>query len=136
MYLQIGAISSSGVSPIVRVPSDSPAAIKRVLDAGAHGIMVPMIDTKEQAEAVVRAVKYPSDRWPRGVRGAGAMFAPAAFNQNGRDYLLRANDNITICVQIESRTAVENVEEIVKVDGIGMIYPFPQEILRNYEVWP
>lgn len=125
MYLQIGAISSSGVSPIVRVPSDSPAAIKRVLDAGAHGIMVPMIDTKEQAEAVVRAVKYPSDRWPQGVRGAGAMFAPAAFNQNGRDYLLRANDNITICVQIESRTAVENVEEIVKVDGIGMMTSFP-----------
>jgi 4-hydroxy-2-oxoheptanedioate aldolase len=47
------------------------------------------------------------------------MFAPAAFNQNGRDYLLSANDNVMICVQIESRKAVENVEEIASVDGIG-----------------
>lgn len=47
------------------------------------------------------------------------MFAPAAFNQTGRDYLLSANDNVMICVQIESRKAVENVEDIAKVDGIG-----------------
>lgn len=100
--------------------------IKRVLDAGAHAIMVPMCETKEQAEDIVRATKYPSDNWPQGLRGAGAMFAPAAFNQTGRDYLLRANDNVMICVQIESRKAVENVEEIAKVEGIGN---FPKNIL-------
>ncbi|KAF4453501.1 aldolase citrate lyase family [Fusarium albosuccineum] len=115
MYLQVGAISSSGVSPIVRIPGSEPWMIKRVLDAGAHVIMVPMCETKEQAEAIVRAAKYPSSDWPTGIRGAGAMFAPAAFNQNGREYLLNANQNLMICVQIETRKAVENVEEIANV---------------------
>lgn len=53
------------------------------------------------------------------------MFAPAAFNQNGREYLLSANDNVMICVQIETRKAVENVEEIASVDGIGKNPPLP-----------
>lgn len=120
MYLQIGAISTSGVSPIVRIPMGEPWMIKRALDAGAHAIMVPMCETKEQAEQIVQASKYPSKAFPTGRRGAGAMFGPSAFNQNGRDYLLSANDNVMICVQIETRTAVENVEEIASVEGIGM----------------
>ncbi|KEY64027.1 hypothetical protein S7711_07391 [Stachybotrys chartarum IBT 7711] len=131
MYLQIGAISSSGVSPIVRVPASEPWMFKRVLDAGAHGIMVPMCETKEQAEAIVKACKYPSREWPNGVRGAGAMFAPAAFNQNGRDYLLSANTNVMICVQIESRTAVENVEAIASVEGIDMLFIGPNDLASS-----
>jgi hypothetical protein len=78
---------------------------------------------QEQAEAIVRACKYPSNQWKNGVRGAGGMFAPAAFNQNGREYLLGANDNVMICVQIETRKAVENVEEIASVEGIGKNAP-------------
>lgn len=121
MYLQIGAISSSGVSPVVRIPADAPWMVKRALDAGAHAIMVPMCETKEQAEQLVRAAKYPSKAHPEGIRGTGAMFAPAAFNLTGRDYLLNANDKVMVFVQIESRRGVENVEEIAKVDGIGML---------------
>ena len=64
-------------------------------------------------------MKYPSAQWPKGIRGAGAMFAPALFNQNGHDYLKNANDNILVIVQIESRLGVENCEEIAKVDGVG-----------------
>ncbi|KAK7409082.1 hypothetical protein QQX98_008743 [Neonectria punicea] len=131
MYLQVGAISSSGASPIVRVPAGEPWMIKRVLDAGAHAIMVPMCETKEQAEAIVRAAKYPSDSWPQGLRGTGAMFAPAAFNQTGRDYLLRANDNVMICVQIESRKALENVEEIANVEGIDMLFIGPNDLASS-----
>ncbi|KAH7145686.1 Pyruvate/Phosphoenolpyruvate kinase-like domain-containing protein [Dactylonectria estremocensis] len=131
MYLQVGAVSSSGASPIVRVPAGDSWMIKRVLDAGAHGIMVPMCETKEQAEEIVRAAKYPSDDWPQGRRGAGAMFAPAAFNQTGRDYLLRANENVMISVQIESRKAVENVEEIAKVDGIDMLFIGPNDLASS-----
>ena len=121
MYLQIGAISSSGVSPVVRIPADAPWMVKRALDAGAHAIMVPMCETKEQAELLVRAAKYPSKAQPEGIRGTGAMFAPAAFNLTGRDYLLNANDKVMVFVQIESRRGVENVEEIAKVDGLGML---------------
>ncbi|KAJ2961288.1 hypothetical protein NQ176_g11008 [Zarea fungicola] len=94
MYLQVGAISCAGVSPIVRLAGSEPWMIKRALDSGAHAIMVPMCETVEQAQAIVQASKYPSARWPKGIRGAGAMFGPAAFNQNGREYLLSANENV------------------------------------------
>ncbi|KAK1657543.1 2-dehydro-3-deoxyglucarate aldolase [Colletotrichum godetiae] len=131
MYLQVGAISSSGVSPIVRIPASEHWMMKRALDCGAHAIMVPMCETKEQAEAIVCACKYPSSRWPQGLRGAGAMFAPAAFNQTGREYLLTANENVMVCVQIESRKAVENVEEIASVDGIDMLFIGPNDLASS-----
>ncbi|KAH7014082.1 2-dehydro-3-deoxyglucarate aldolase [Microdochium trichocladiopsis] len=132
MYLQIGAISSSGVSPIVRIPTDEPWMVKRALDAGAHAIMVPMCETASQAEAIVRAAKYPdTKKWPAGRRGAGAMFAPAAFNQNGRDYLFRANDNVMVCIQIETRLALENIEAIVAVEGIDMVFIGPNDLASS-----
>lgn len=165
MYLQVGAISSSGASPIVRIPASEPWMIKRALDSGAHAIMVPMCETKvaslpltphpspptstratifravsyrsftntpqEQAEAIVRASKYPSRSHPTAFRGAGAMFAPASFNQTGREYLLSANTNVLICVQIETRTAVENVEAIAAVDGIDMLFVGPNDLASS-----
>ncbi|KXH32906.1 hypothetical protein CSIM01_07533 [Colletotrichum simmondsii] len=85
----------------------------------------------EQAEAIVRACKYASSCWPQGLRGAGAMFAPAAFSQTGREYLLTANDNVMVCVQIESRKAVENVEEIAAVDGIDMLFVGPNDLASS-----
>ncbi|KAL1872320.1 hypothetical protein VTK73DRAFT_1551 [Phialemonium thermophilum] len=131
MYYQVGAVSSAGVSPIVRIPGSEGWMIKRALDCGAHAVMVPMCETKEQAEAIVRACKYPSQRWKSGIRGTGAMFAPAAFNQTGRDYLLGANDNVMICVQIETRTAVENIETIAAVDGIDMLFVGPNDLASS-----
>ena len=102
MYLAVGAIASAGASPIVRIPAGEVWMMKRALDSGAHAIMIPMCETKEQAEAIVNGMKYPSASWPNGIRGAGAMFAPALFNQNGHEYLRHANDNILVIVQIES----------------------------------
>lgn len=67
----------------------------------------------------------------RRIRGTGAMYAPTAFNQNGREYLLTANDNVMICVQIESRRAVENVEEIAAVDGIDMLFIGPNDLASS-----
>ncbi|EOO01030.1 putative aldolase citrate lyase family protein [Phaeoacremonium minimum UCRPA7] len=116
---------------MVRIPGSEHWMVKRALDCGAHAIMVPMCETREQAEAIVRACKYPSTRWPTGLRGAGAMYAPAAFNQNGREYLLSANDNVMVCVQIESRKAVENVEEIAAVDGIDMLFIGPNDLASS-----
>ncbi|OJK04010.1 hypothetical protein ASPACDRAFT_1852926 [Aspergillus aculeatus ATCC 16872] len=131
MYLQVAAITAAGVSPIVRIPALDTWMMKRALDAGAHGIMVPMCETKEQAELVVRGCKYPSARWPQGIRGTGAMFAPNAFNQNGREYLTHANDNITIIVQIETRQAVENCEAIASVEGIDMLFVGPNDLASS-----
>jgi 4-hydroxy-2-oxoheptanedioate aldolase len=59
------------------------------------------------------------------------MFAPTAFNQSGRDYLLSANDNVMVCVQIESRLAVENIEEIAAVDGIDMLFIGPNDLAAS-----
>ncbi|KAI1324659.1 Pyruvate/Phosphoenolpyruvate kinase-like domain-containing protein [Xylariaceae sp. FL0255] len=131
MQLQVGTISSSGSSPIVRVAAAEPWLIKRALDCGAHGIMVPMCDSASQAEAIVRACKYPSARWPQGVRGAGAMFAQAAFNQTSREYLLGANENVTIIVQIESRAAIEQVEAIAAVNGIDALFVGPNDLASS-----
>lgn len=80
---------------------------------------------KEQATTIVNGMKYPSPEWPNGIRGAGAMFAPANFNQNGQEYLRHSNNNILVIIQIESRKAVENCEEIAGVDGIGMFLSIP-----------
>lgn len=131
MYLQVGAISSAGVSPIVRVPGSEHWMLKRALDCGAHAVMVPMCETAEQARAVASACKYPSSRWPSGTRGAGAMFAPAAFNLTGREYLSRANESVLVIVQIESRRAVENVEQIAAVDGVDMLFVGPNDLASS-----
>ncbi|KAL4811145.1 Pyruvate/Phosphoenolpyruvate kinase-like domain-containing protein [Aspergillus unguis] len=127
MALQIAAIAAAGVSPIVRIPASEPYMMKRALDAGAHGIMVPMCETKQQAQAVVAGCKYP----PQGVRGAGAMFAHSAFKQTAREYLETANQNVVVIVQVETRRAVENVEEIAGVDGVDMLFVGPNDLASS-----
>ncbi|PWY62207.1 HpcH/HpaI aldolase/citrate lyase family protein [Aspergillus eucalypticola CBS 122712] len=134
MYLQVGA--SAGMSPIGRIPASEPWMMKCALDCGAHATMVPMCVTKvrqmpEQAEAIVRGCNYPSSQWPQGLRGAGAMFAPAAFNQSGREYLTHANNNVVIIVQIESRMAVENCAAIAAVPGIDMLFVGPNDLASS-----
>ncbi|KAG4422746.1 hypothetical protein IFR04_004094 [Cadophora malorum] len=135
MYLAVGAIMSGGASPIVRVPASEPWMMKRALDSGTHAVMIPMCETPEQAEEIVRAMKYPSKEWPKGIRGAGAMFAPANFSQNGGDYLRTANDNILVIVQIESHLAVENCEKIAAVDGIDMLFIGPNDLAASMGYW-
>ena len=99
-------------APIVRIPDHDAGKIKRVLDAGAAGLMVPMVESAEEAERVVEAVRYP----PEGRRGA----APARASGYGRsfgEYFEGANEGLVTIVQIETARAVENIEEGVAVDG-------------------
>lgn len=132
MYLAVAAVASAGASPVVRVPSCEPWLIKRALDCGAHGLLVPMCETREQAERIVSACRYPhAGKGTPGARGAGAMFAPANFLQNGREYLTHANDNITVIVQIETQKASENVEEIAAVDGIDGLFVGPNDLASS-----
>ena len=114
----IRAVEAAGddTASIVRVPSHDPARIKRVLDAGAGGIMVPMVETADDAEAVVEATRYP----PEGVRGA----APARASDYGGsfdEYFATANDRLVTIVQVESQEGVENVAEIAAVEGVDAI---------------
>ena len=108
----IRAIAAAGPAPLARVADNSPGAINDLLDAGALGVVVPMVNCRKDAEDAVRAAYYP----PRGKRSKGGS-APILY---GEDYAKRANDEILLVVMIETREAVENAAEILSVPGVGM----------------
>jgi 2-keto-3-deoxy-L-rhamnonate aldolase RhmA len=117
------AISGSDCVPVARVPANDPVWIHRSLDAGAQGIIVPMIDTAEEAERAVREARFP----PRGVRGFGFSRA----NAHGIDfaeYAREADEGIAVVLQIEHARAVENLEEIAAVDGADALLIGPYDL--------
>lgn len=108
----IRIIDLKGKTPLVRLTANDPNQIKRVMDAGAHGVIVPMVNSKEQAEAAVRAVKYP----PVGARGVGLARAQK-YGFGFEEYVARQKDSIVIA-QIEHIEAIHNLEQILSVEGI------------------
>jgi 4-hydroxy-2-oxoheptanedioate aldolase len=116
------AISSgSDATPLVRVPWNDPAYIMRVLDAGAYGIVCPMINTRAEAEALVRAGRYP----PLGERSFGPF---RAAQYAGADYWQHANDEVLLLAMIETRQAVGNLAEILSVKGLSGVYIGPSDL--------
>ncbi|CEI60093.1 unnamed protein product [Fusarium venenatum] len=115
MTFLVTAISSQGVSPLVRVRMTHVDLIKRSLDAGAHGIIVPMINTAEDARNVVQYAKFP----PQGQRGQGSAFPGFAFGVDIPTYMAIANETLLTCLQIESKLGVENADAICAVPGVG-----------------
>lgn len=109
----IQVIECYGVVPLVRVGENNPNLIKMVMDAGAYGVIVPMINTKEDAEAAVNAVKYP----PIGTRGVGLARAQG-YGFNFDEYAATINEESVVIAQIEHIEAVDNLEAILSVDGI------------------
>ncbi|WP_441234519.1 HpcH/HpaI aldolase family protein [Bradyrhizobium sp. 930_D9_N1_4] len=120
---QLRSLKDTGCAGIVRVPSNDPIYIKRVLDIGVDGLMVPNIGDKAAAERAVAACRYP----PAGTRGA---FSGMRANRYGLDtsYHQGANDAITVIVQIESRDAVGNIADIARVDGIDAMFIGPRDL--------
>jgi 4-hydroxy-2-oxoheptanedioate aldolase len=116
------AITAGGdATPMVRVPWNDPAYIMRVLDAGAYGIICPMINTKAEAEALVRAGRYP----PLGERSMGPF---RAAQYGGADYWQHANDEVLLFAMIETRQAVGNLPEILSVKGLNGVYIGPSDL--------
>ncbi|KAJ5174836.1 uncharacterized protein N7482_000713 [Penicillium canariense] len=126
------AIGHESASPIIRVPWGEEWMIKRALDAGAHGIMTPMCHSEVDAANIVKYTRYP----PQGTRGYGPMFAPHSLPgvNPGPDYDEQVNSSVTVCVQIESRPGVENVEKIAAVDGIDVLFIGPFDLARQMGV--
>lgn len=115
------AISTSDTTPIVRVSSHSPAGIMKVLDAGAMGVIVPLINNREEAAAAISACRYP----PAGTRS----FGPArAALYGGPGYAVEANDEIACIAMIETRAGIDNLEEIVATPGLGGVYIGPADL--------
>ena len=110
---------------VVRVPAADPVTIKQVLDLGAQSLLVPMVETAAQAQAVVRACRYP----PAGERGIGG--ARAARWGAIPDYLDRADDQIAVVVQVETSTGLENLEAIAAVDGVDAVFLGPADLAAS-----
>ena len=118
------AMRGEGTTPIIRVWWNDLVAIKRALDIGAYGVVIPWVNNKNQAEMAVKACRYAPD----GLRGCGPRRA-ALFDP---DYLRTADEEILIIAQIETREAVENIEDILSVDGIDVSYIGPADLSASH----
>ena len=114
----------SVASPIIRVVWNDVNAIKRALDTGTFGIIVPWVSSKEDAERAVRYSRYP----PEGLRGFGPGRAARAWGITWEEYVELADDEILVVVQIEREEAVERIEEIVSVDGVDATWLGPGDL--------
>jgi 4-hydroxy-2-oxoheptanedioate aldolase len=120
----VGCITAArgyGLATIVRVANNDPGLIGRALDGGAQGVMCPMIQSVEDAEAFVQAVKYP----PRGNRSWGPY---RAWLNRGGDYFRTANDWTIACPQIETKGALDQIDEILSLDGVDMVCFGPNDL--------
>ncbi len=127
---QLQAIGAYPVTPVVRVPTGDPVVIKQVLDLGAQTIIVPMVGSAEEAEALVRATRYPPD----GIRGVGSALARSARWNRVEGYLADAQHHISLIVQIESADAVEHAAEIAAVDGVDGVFVGPADLAASMGV--
>ncbi|AWN37400.1 HpcH/HpaI aldolase family protein [Methylobacterium radiodurans] len=123
IYGQLQAIMEGEAHAMVRVPSDEPITIKRILDTGAQSLMIPNIDDAEQARRAVAATRYA----PRGVRGFSQAPRAARFGRIP-DYHARCESEIFVAVQIESRRALDNLEEIAGVEGVDGVFIGPGDL--------
>ncbi len=122
----IQVLNGSKITPLVRVGEIDQALFKSVLDSGAHGLVVPMVNTAEEAERAVRFCKYP----PRGVRGVAAVKA-SDYGFSMADYIRTANDQVTLIVQIETPEALQNVGEILAVEGVDVAFVGPSDMTMS-----
>ena len=126
------AIAETGAIPLCRVPWNTAENIKRVLDCGAAGIVVPMVNTRAEAEAAVVAAKYP----PAGLRSVGGSLHAANFRTDPATYYARANDEILVVIQAESPQAVENADDILSVPGVDAVFIGPNDLLAQMHKTP
>lgn len=123
------AISTTSSTPLVRCPSNDPAEIMRLLDAGAYGVICPSIDTPEMARDFVAACRYPAT----GMRS----FGPArGLLYGGVDYFTHANETILTLAMIESKTALENLDAILDTPGLDGIYIGPNDLALSLGAMP
>jgi 4-hydroxy-2-oxoheptanedioate aldolase len=122
----VALLGPGGPAPLVRVGNVDQYLVKQALDAGARGILVPLVSTAEQAKAVVAFAKYP----PAGVRGAAAT-AASRYGVELAAYLRSANASTLVGVQIETREALENLESIARVDGVDLLFVGPTDLTLN-----
>jgi len=121
---QMQAVAPYGAEPVVRPPEGSTVLIKQLLDIGAQTLLVPMVETAEQAAAVVAATRYP----PRGIRGVGSALARSSRWNQVDGYLHTAEQDLCVLVQVESVSALAQLSEIASIDGIDGVFFGPADL--------
>ncbi len=124
LLTQLQAIEGSETIPVVRVQWNDPAVIKRVLDLGAYGVMIPWVADHGEAVAAVRAAKYS----PQGIRGIAGSHRAGGYGRHATEYWRRANDEILVVVQVETPTAVTDIDAIVQVPGLDVVFIGPGDL--------
>ena len=124
---QLQAVAPYASHPIVRPPIGETWIIKQLLDIGAQTLLVPMVETAEQAAAIVAATRYP----PHGVRGVGSALARASRFNRDRDYLQHASEQICVLVQIESRAGLDNIDAIARTPGVDGVFIGPSDLAAS-----
>ncbi len=127
MSAQIAVIAGKGPSVVVRLPDSDPAKIKQALDIGAQTLLIPMVDSAEEAATLLRATKYP----PQGFRGVGSALARASVFSAIPDYLTTANDQICLIVQIESLKGLAALDAILAIEGLDAVFIGPADLAAD-----
>ena len=124
---QLAVIEPSPSLPVVRLRDDDPARIKQALDAGAQSLLIPMIESAEQARRAVAATRYP----PEGIRGVGSSLARASRFSAIPDYLRTANDQICLILLIESRAGLAALDEVLTLPGVDCVFIGPSDLAAD-----
>lgn len=124
LLAQLQALAAYRSHPVVRPPTGDAVVLKRYLDIGVQNLLIPMVETAEQAAELVAATRYP----PRGKRGVGHVLARASRWGQVEDYLARADDEICLMLQVESPQALANIEAIAAVEGVDGVFIGPADL--------
>lgn len=124
---QLQALAAHPVMPVVRPPVGDPVVLKQILDIGAQTVLVPMVESANQARALVAAVRYP----PQGIRGVGAALARASRWNRIPDYVHKANANVCLLVQVESQAGLDHLDEIARVEGVDGVFIGPADLAAS-----
>lgn len=124
------AMNGTDCIPLVRVPNNEPVYFKWALDMGAYGIVVPNVNTREEASRAVRACLYP----PQGIRGCGPRRASRYYSEMAK-YVETFNNDVLVVVMIESEAGLNNIEEIVSVEGVDAVFIGPDDLSLNLGIF-
>jgi 4-hydroxy-2-oxoheptanedioate aldolase len=127
LLAQLQAVAAYPVAAIARVPSCDPVAIKQYLDIGFASLLVPMVDTAEQAATAAAAARFP----PRGSRGVASATSRASGFGADASYLGDAHEQVTLIAQVESRSALEQIDAIASVEGIDALFIGPGDLAAS-----
>ena len=125
---QLQAVAPYDIAPVIRMPNKEPSLIKRYLDIGADTFLFPMVNSSAEAAALVAATRYP----PEGVRGVGSGLGRVSKWNAISGYLSKANESVTVIVQIETKEALENLEQICQVPGVDAVFFGPADLAASF----